>query len=82
MTITVYTGPACPGCAATKRDLDKAGIRYTDTPATEAHRERFRAAGHRTLPVVVVTDDSGETLDEWSGFRPDKISEWRGCGRR
>ena len=74
MNITVSTGPACPGCAATIRALDNAGIEHTATPATDEHRERFRAAGHRSLPVVVVTNDHGEKRDEWSGFRPDKIN--------
>lgn len=71
MTITVYTGPACPGCAATVRALTNAGIRHTTTPANDDHRERFRASGHRSLPVVVVTNDAGETLDEGSGFLPE-----------
>lgn len=74
MNITVYTGPACPRCEATKRALDKAGHGYSTWDTGESDRERFRAAGHRSLPVVVVTNDHGETLDEWSGFRPDKIN--------
>ncbi|OLO05240.1 hypothetical protein [Salinicola socius] len=74
MNITVYTGEACHACDATERALLKAGHNSIATPAADEHRERFRAAGHRTLPVFVVTNDAGETLDEWSGFRPDKIN--------
>jgi glutaredoxin-like protein NrdH len=74
MTITIYTGESCHACDATERALLSAGHDYTATPATDEHRERFRSAGHRSLPVVVVTNDAGETLEEWSGFRPDKIN--------
>lgn len=73
MNIYIYTGEACHACDATKRALLKAGHTYIATAATAEHRERFRAAGHRSLPVVVITNDAGETIDEWSGFRPDKI---------
>lgn len=29
-----------------------------------------------SLPFVKVVDEDGETLDYWSGFRPDKMKEW------
>ncbi|WP_110693326.1 glutaredoxin domain-containing protein [Salinicola halophyticus] len=74
MNITVYSGPFCQACAATKRAMDKAGIEYSTWTTGESQRERFRAVGHRSLPVVVVTNDAGEKLDEWHGFRPDKIN--------
>ena len=73
MNITVYTGASCPGCAATERALTKAGISYVTKTPTESDIEWFRALGHRSYPVVIVK--SGETvLDQWHGFRPDKIS--------
>lgn len=73
MTITIYTGPACPGCAATERALTKAGISYVTKTPTESDIEWFRALGHRSYPVVIVK--TGETvLDQWHGFRPDKIN--------
>lgn len=66
-TVTVYTGPACPQCNATKRALGKAGIEFNEIEITDELRARFRAAGFRSMPVVTTPDVS------WSGFRPDMI---------
>lgn len=74
MTITVYTGTACPACNFTKRALLNKRIAHNAQLITQEERERFAAGGHRSLPVVVVTNDADEKLDEWHGFRPDKIN--------
>lgn len=72
MSITVYTKPSCVQCNATYRALDAAGIEYEIHDLTEdpAALEQVKALGYLQAPVVV-TD-----ADHWSGFRPDKISEF------
>lgn len=71
MEITVYSGPGCQACIATRRALDEAGIKYTKIDITEdkASADRLREAGMRSLPVVEI---DGKIV--WSGFRPDRIN--------
>ena len=69
MNITVYSKPLCVQCDATKRALNKAGIRYEAVDVTENPDAlaKIKALGYAQAPVVI-TDD-----DHWSGFRPDRI---------
>lgn len=71
MSVIVYTNPNCQPCKATKRKLDKEGIPYSEVNIQEDEKakERVRALGYSSAPVVM-TDD-----DHWSSFRPDKIAE-------
>lgn len=71
MTVTVYTKPACVQCTATYRALDKAGITYQSVDLTQdpAALAKVQEMGFQQAPVVVTDDDN------WSGFRPDKITE-------
>lgn len=75
MTITVYSKPACVQCNATYRALDKHGLDYRVIDITEdtESRDYVQSLGYLQAPVVVV--DDGETLDHWSGFRPDKFRD-------
>ena len=70
MTVTIYTGPACGGCIATKHQFAKAGIKYTELPAAD-HVDELRAMGHTSKPVVVA--DLGDETVHWSGMRADNI---------
>lgn len=70
MTVTVYTKPNCVQCDATKRTMDKLGIKYATvdiTVDTEAY-DMIISKGFQAAPVVITDDDA------WSGFNPDKIS--------
>jgi len=70
MTVTVYTKPNCVQCDATKRTMDKLGIKYSTvdiTVDTEAY-DMIISKGFQAAPVVITDDDA------WSGFNPDKIS--------
>lgn len=69
--VTIYTSPGCVQCNATFRALDKAGVTYStvDISTDPYAAEKLRELGHFQAPVVIT-----ET-DQWSGFRPDKISE-------
>ncbi len=62
MTVTIYTKPGCPYCAAAKEDLQRRGVAYDeiDVYATDGAREQIaRLTGGRPL-VPVLVDDRGE----------------------
>ena len=62
MTVTIYTKPGCPYCAAAKEDLQRRGIDYDeiDVYATPGARETVAqlTGGQRVVPVLV--DDRDE----------------------
>lgn len=69
MSITLYTKPACVQCNATKKALDRAGLKYetVDITLDDDARDYVMALGYVQAPVV---EADGE---HWSGFRPDRI---------
>lgn len=77
MTVKVYTKDDCGGCIATKKVLDKEGVKY-DVINVEndqaAFNEMIEARGGRksgeklAMPFV----DAGEH-GKWAGFRIDKL---------
>jgi glutaredoxin-like protein NrdH len=74
MAVTVYTKPNCVQCDATKRTMDKLGIKYDTVDITvdlEAY-DMIVSKGFQAAPVVITDDDA------WSGFNPGKISELAG----
>lgn len=77
MGVIVYTKPACVQCNATYRALDKKGIKYSSVDITvdDSALDRLKALGHMQAPVVEVVDNEGGLVDDWTGFRPDKIEE-------
>jgi glutaredoxin-like protein NrdH len=72
LPITVYGKPACQGCSATKRKLDKLGLPYTYRDVTDpedpAAAHNVAALGYRSLPVVTVGDI------HWSDFRDARLT--------
>lgn len=71
-SVAVYSKPSCVQCTATYRALDKQGIEYEvfDVSVDEKALAAVKELGYLQAPVVVT-----ET-EHWSGFRPDKISEF------
>lgn len=69
MDIIVYTKPNCVQCDATKRSLDKLGLKYSTVDATQDEKSynMLVQKGFKSMPVVNAGDDW------WSGFNPDKI---------
>ncbi len=69
-SVILYTKPACPQCSATKRALEKLGVKYSliDVTKDDDAYALVAGLGYRQAPVVV----AGEM--HWSGFRPDMIS--------
>lgn len=75
--VAVYTTDGCPGCFATKRALDKAGVEYDeirleDHPELVAQFKRqLNKEGEKVTAPFVQTKDG----DLWAGYRPDKLKE-------
>lgn len=71
--ITVYTAPSCMQCYATKRHLRRAGVEFTllDVTTDPVARMAVEKLGYSMLPVVTV--DMPDGLDDWSGYRPDRL---------
>lgn len=69
LTVTVYSLPACQGCRATYKALDRIGVPYTSVDLAEDPEAYayVQSLGHNQAPIVV----AGE--DHWSGHRVDKI---------
>lgn len=76
MNITIYDGPRCMQCRATKRAFDKAGITYDTTPAHlpdgTIHPD-IASLGHHAMPVVTITDGDQITA-HWSGLSIENIT--------
>lgn len=75
-TLTVHTKPACVQCDATKRDLNRRGVRYdtVDVTRDEDAYNTVVALGYAAVPVVTVTGRDGAHLQDWNGYRPDLIA--------
>ncbi len=55
-TVTIYTKPGCPYCAAAKEDLGGRGISFIERDVTAdpaAREEAIRLAGEARVPVIV-----------------------------
>lgn len=75
--VTVYTTDGCPGCFATKRALDKAGVEYDeislqDHPDLVAKFKRQLGKEGEMITAPVVQTKDG---DLWSGYNPKKLQE-------
>jgi glutaredoxin-like protein NrdH len=70
MEIKLYSKPVCMQCMATKRELERKGMRFTEVDLTKdaAALAMVSGLGYMQAPVVMAGGD------HWSGFRPDKIS--------
>ncbi|WP_229115872.1 glutaredoxin family protein [Parenemella sanctibonifatiensis] len=70
--VTLYTKSDCPGCFATKRALDKAGVEY-DEVNLEEHPEllaQFKRQGMMQAPIVETKEG-----ERWAGYNPAKLKE-------
>lgn len=75
--VTVYTTDGCPGCFATKRALDKAGVEYDEISLKEhpdlvaKFKRQLGKEGQNVTAPIVETKDG----DIWSGYNPSKLKE-------
>lgn len=80
--VEILSTPACAACVATKIELTKAGIDFTEVksadPAAADMVARYAdangGAAGTTAPLVLVSDDDGQVLDSWRG-RPGAVVE-------
>ncbi|CAM3492689.1 glutaredoxin domain-containing protein [Tsukamurella hominis] len=84
VSITVYSKPACVQCTATYKALDKhVGADHyevVDISQDDAARELVVGMGYLQAPVVLVRNSAtGELVEHWSGFRPDRA---KACANR
>ena len=84
VVIAVYGKDNCPACRQTKMFLDSKEVPYLyykvideqGNPvdaAMASELKYFKEQGFKQFPVVSVTYPDG--VDEWSGFRPDKLKQ-------
>lgn len=77
MTIEVLSKPACVQCTQSKKTLDRKGLAFTEIDIIEdaaAYELATTVLGYMAAPVVILRDETGEIVDSWSGFQPDKIN--------
>jgi len=62
MSVTIYTEPGCPYCAAAKQDLEARGIEYVeiDVYTTPGARERLTEITGGMTVVPVLVEETGE----------------------
>ena len=76
MTITLLEKLHCPQCKATERYFNKHGIPYHAEELNDETLSLARTLKYSSAPVVLVKDKSGALIDSWSGFRPERISNY------
>lgn len=55
-TVTIYTKPGCPFCAAAKDDYQKRGIKYREIDVYSdpaGLKEMVKLSGRKEVPVIV-----------------------------
>lgn len=88
--ITKYTKPSgCGQCFASDRALgvpvggkspSKSSeiVPHTSVEFTQSLADHFKSINAVQAPVFVLRDtDTAEIVDFWTGFRPDKIKQWK-----
>lgn len=86
--ITKYTKPSgCGQCFASDRALgvptggrpsDKEPVPHTSIEFDDKLADHFKSINAPQAPVFVLRDiDTAEIVDFWTGFRPDKIKDWK-----
>lgn len=72
MSVTLYSRKeGCRPCKSTKRELDKAGIKY-DLVIIDDNQDAvdtIHELGYATAPVVFIDNDT-----HWAGYRPSDIA--------
>lgn len=74
--ITIYTRTTCSYCVQVKRLLDMKGKTYSVINIDdnrEAEAAIIAKSGARTVPVVTVTDDSGDEQVASIGWNPGAL---------
>lgn len=75
MKVNVYTRPNCGACTASKKWLDRDGVRYTEAEITDEILTYARDEGITSAPIIIVFDDNDNIVDAWGGFVPHKLRD-------
>ena len=79
MNVTVIGRHSCQPCRATMRRLQYADAytRFVDIdqlqPDSRWQPWLTKAPPGTSLPIVIVQNAMGSYIDEWTGYRPDRI---------
>lgn len=68
--LTIFTKPSCVQCTATKREVERLGITYTEQEITAELAQQFKDRGLMSAPVVITKDG-----EEWAGYRRERLRE-------
>lgn len=70
-TVTVYSKPACGGCAFTKKYLEKLGVAFEEVDVTKVPDglKHIKSLGYSSLPVV----EYGDT--HFTGFQQKELDK-------
>ena len=74
--ITIYTRTTCSYCVQVKRLLDMKGKTYSVINIDDDHAAEaaiIAKSGARTVPVVTVTDESGDEMVASIGWNPGAL---------
>lgn len=89
--LTLYSKPGCVQCTGTAKHLERKGFKhedgdyvYTDvTTDPEAYDFVVNTLQNLQMPTLVVRDTAtGEIMDKWTGFNPDKLDAWVASAER
>lgn len=69
MTVEIFTLENCVQCEQTKKQFDRAGVRYEEKTLTADLADEFKAEGFAAAPIVKTE------IETWSGFRLTKIKD-------
>lgn len=73
-TVIVYWGEGCQPCKATKWWLEKKGLEYEAIQVTSENKDELGITSVPTVKILDRKESGGRLLDNWTGFRPDRLA--------
>lgn len=86
LSVVVYGPPKggakakCAACEQTKRHLTKREIPFTEAIIDGFLVKEVGALGMTQAPIVRVTNAEGEVVEQFDGYRPDRLDALAGGG--
>lgn len=69
--LIIYTRAGCIQCDFTMKYAQRLGIPYETRQLDPESAKKYKEQGFTSLPIVLAGDET------WSGFRPQKIKDWK-----
>ncbi|MDU0478373.1 glutaredoxin domain-containing protein [Staphylococcus chromogenes] len=78
MKAIIYSKPDCQGCQATKRQCLKLSVTYEERQIDDHPqvKQSLQEMNWTMMPYVQITDETGNNLDHWNGFKPERLKNW------